>query len=133
MTTKYQTQPTEIAAEQWDGSDDALRRVQELMFPSSPLTGRRCNLPNGDGKYQKLMVDCDVPGRATGTECKHASIGDWVVRWTDGSIDVVTNERFRVMFTPAVGRQNDPDEIAKQMGVPDAPFVPPPVPSLRDF
>lgn len=121
MTT-YTTKSTEITAEQWDASDDALHRIQRLIFPASPLVARREDMFSEDEKYRTVMIVASRPDTVTKQEMVRCGVGDWVVKWPDGQIDVVGGERFRALYAPAVSKLS-PSEIAEKMGVP----------SLADF
>lgn len=98
--TSFQSQPANVEAEQWDGSADALLKIQQLIFPASPLVGRKEN--HADPERQRLGVMVDTAGLMK-HELVHLNIGDWVVVWPGGAIKVVGEKEFGEMFRPAAG------------------------------
>mgnify|MGYP001598571042 FL=1 len=101
MTTTITPRAIAIQAEQWDGSDRSLAAIQQLIFPASPLVGRRETAVSDDPAHRHLAVSCDRQTPSSPylkQELKHAKLGDWVAKWPDGAIDIVSADLFRAMF-----------------------------------
>jgi hypothetical protein len=103
MTTYIQIATPTIEAEQWLGTDESLRKIQALIFPASPLLGRKANEVDRFGHLPGhptlgVMIDkSDVIPH----QLAHLTVGGWAVKYPNGRITTMTDEEFRAVFAPA--------------------------------
>lgn len=103
-------QPEAVNAVQWDGTPEALQRLQALLWPGSPLIAtpgleprtKEKSTTYGNPATAHVGVHVTAPDQHyIGHELKFANVGDWVLRFDDGRIEIVTGSAFARRFTPA--------------------------------
>lgn len=96
MTTYIQTAAPHVEAEQWDGSDESLHRIQRLLFPRSPWRSHYAGLLT-----ERMSSSLGVPVLIGMSEqMVTIDVGMWVVQYPGGRVATMTDAEFHEWFTP---------------------------------
>lgn len=93
-----------VMAVQWTGTHDALRALQTLMFPSSPLWAG--SLDPRDSLGIKVRSG-DSRQYGVPTTLVFAKVGDWIVKDSDGDLAIYSQEAFEKGFSVPTAVDDD--------------------------
>lgn len=97
------------SAMQW--TQDNLKEMQAFLWPASPLVDPPDRRPESTSPLTLgVMASVPAPGAYDPRySLTFAKVGDWVVKWDSGVIEVLSDERVRLLFeVPAADATGSP-------------------------
>jgi len=99
---EYTVRSQSVTAVQWQGTEESLRAVQKLIFPSSPLL--HASDFALDMRSRTLGVRVDANDSMSSTPLTHIAPGGWVIKHADGKVAVATATEFQQRYMQTAGR-----------------------------